>query len=80
MDKRPTPRQVTVLRALSHGGYASAKALRVRSDVLWRMQERGWVTRNAQQQWHIRPAGERVLAAETERGSTWREVQLCPSS
>ena len=65
--ERPTRRQVIVLRALSHGGHVSPSALHVRRDVLRRMQERGWVTRSAHDQWHIRPAGEAALRHHTDR-------------
>lgn len=53
--------QAIVLRALSHGGYRTARELGVRSDVLWRLEERGLVGRNLHQQWHIRQAGTEAL-------------------
>ena len=40
-----------------------ARSLNTRSDVLWRLQERGYVTRNLHHQWRITPAGERAYEA-----------------
>lgn len=37
----------------------TAKSLGVRSDVLWRLEERGLVSRNLHDEWRIRPEGER---------------------
>ncbi len=48
----------------------SAKSLYTRSDVLWRLEERGLVTRNLHDQWRITSAGEAAYDAAQERG--WR--------
>lgn len=60
---RLTRHQVIVLRALStsSGAAMSARRLGTRSDVLWRLEERGLVQRNAHQQWRIEPAGKQAL-------------------
>ena len=60
---RLTRRQAIILRALSGPTRTpmSARTLHTRSDLLWRLEERGMVQRNAHQQWRILPAGERAL-------------------
>jgi hypothetical protein len=62
--KQPTGRQVTVLRILWRRNGMTAKAIGVRSDVLWRMEERGWVTRDLHGRWRIKSAGIEVLGRE----------------
>jgi hypothetical protein len=68
-----TPRQAIVLRALYDGHQLSARHLKVRSDVLWRMEELGLVTRawgparSPDAQWRIRPAGVSALGRHTAR-------------
>jgi hypothetical protein len=68
-----TRRQAIVLRALHNGAQISARDLHVRSDVLWRLSERGLVVhawgppRSPDAQWRIQPAGVRVLDAYTSR-------------
>lgn len=59
-----TTRQKGALIALSmSSGPVSARHIGVRSDVLWRLEERGLVARNAHEQWYIRDAGRRALEA-----------------
>lgn len=41
----------------------TAKSIFTRSDVLWRLQERGYVTRNIHQEWRITPAGQQAYDA-----------------
>jgi hypothetical protein len=62
-----TRRQAIVLRTLSGPSRTpmSARTLHTRSDLLWRLEERGLVHRNAHQQWRILPAGEQALDAYT---------------
>lgn len=60
-DQMPTQRQGTVLQTLSNHQKMTAKQIPVRSDVMWRMEERGWVARNYFEAWHILPAGEQAL-------------------
>jgi hypothetical protein len=60
----PTTRQATVLATLASAtgsGKRTAKDMHVRSDVLWRMQEAGWVARTLHQEWYIRDAGQAAL-------------------
>lgn len=45
----------------------SAKSIFTRSDVLWRLEERGFVARNGHDQWHIMPAGEAAYEAWWEK-------------
>lgn len=40
-----------------------AKSIFTRSDVLWRLEERGLVARSLFDQWRITPAGERAYRA-----------------
>jgi hypothetical protein len=62
VDEKLTRRQAIVLRRLYNDVSAmSARDIGVRSDVLWRLEERGLVTRNTHQQWRIRPAGRTAL-------------------
>lgn len=61
-----TRRQATVLRALSGGDSMSARDIGVRSDVLWRLEERGMVGRSVHHQWRIRLTGKQALDAYTE--------------
>jgi hypothetical protein len=68
----PTRRQVTVLRTIRHTAMR-ADQIAVRSDVLWRMEEVGWVARNLHEVWHILPAG---LAIVRE----WEDAHLPPPS
>jgi hypothetical protein len=65
-DAMPTVRQYTVLRTLQTAlgtGHRSAREMYVRSDVLWRMEEAGWVARSytalkrPDDQWYIKLAG-----------------------
>lgn len=58
-----TRRQRTVLSSLYFGNPKTAQWLGVRSDVLWRLEERGFVGRNADMQpkWHITTAGRDAL-------------------
>lgn len=44
-----------------------AKSLGVRSDVLWRLEERGLVTRNLHNEWRITSAGEAAYESWWER-------------
>ena len=58
----PTIRQYTVLQTL-WARKMTAKQICVRSDVLWRMEERGWVARSCYPSgdvWYILQAGEAV--------------------
>ena len=57
----PTRRQATVLATLEFADRRTARWMGVRSDVLWRMEERGWVARNAHDEWHIMPRGRDAL-------------------
>jgi hypothetical protein len=41
----------------------SARSIFTRSDVLWRLEERGLVARNAHDQWHITPKGQEQYEA-----------------
>jgi len=70
-DAMPTVRQGTVLATLAMSNPRTAKEMHVRSDVLWRMQEAGWVARTAHQEWYIKSAGHAAL----ER---WRNRPLRP--
>jgi Mn-dependent DtxR family transcriptional regulator len=45
----------------------TAKSIFTRSDVLWRLEERGLVARNPGGMWHITPKGEAVYDAWMER-------------
>lgn len=64
---RPTPKQLFVLKVLDSRGPKTAKYLGTRSDVLWRMQERGWVASgSARAKWSITEAGRAVLEANEE--------------
>jgi hypothetical protein len=58
----PTVRQSTVLATLELQNHRTARWLGVRSDVLWRMEERGWVGRNNYDQWYIKDGGHSALA------------------
>lgn len=63
---KPTIRQGTVLRTLAGRGSMTAVLIGVRSDVLWRMEERGWVTssgmiRRADERWTITATGHEAL-------------------
>jgi hypothetical protein len=62
----PTRRQLTVLATLRDGRRMTAAEIGVRADVMWRMEEVGWVARNLHQVWHIRPAGAAV--SDQDRG------------
>ncbi len=64
----PTRRQYTVLQTLEFGRKMTAKQIGVRSDVLWRMEERGWVARDALDVWHILLAGRQAIARYEEKG------------
>ena len=44
----------------------NAKSLHTRSDVLWRLEERGLVSRNLHQQWRITTKGEQQYEAAME--------------
>lgn len=60
----PTTRQGTVLMTLSMAtgtGHMTAKQIGVRSDVLWRIEEAGWVARTLHDKWYIRPGGRAAL-------------------
>lgn len=57
----PTMRQGTVLQTLAPRGGMTAGSIGVRADVLWRMEERGWVARNMHEVWHILPDGRAAL-------------------
>ena len=48
----------------------SVGSLGTRSDVLWRLEERGLVSRNFHHQWRITSAGE--AAYEASRDAGWR--------
>lgn len=63
----PTPRQATVLGTLECVDHRTARWMGVRSDVLWRMEERGWVSRDLHEQWYIRPGGRDALDRHRER-------------
>lgn len=54
-----TKRQRTVIDTLSFGSPRTARWMGVRSDVLWRLEERGLVARNADMEprWRITDAG-----------------------
>lgn len=65
-DAMPTTRQGTVLYSLNAAvgtGRRSARDMGVRSDVLWRMEEAGWVARSytcrkrPDDKWYIKAAG-----------------------
>ena len=60
----PQRRALGELRRATVG--RSAKSIYTRSDVLWRLEERGLVSRNLHQQWRITPAGERAYEAAME--------------
>lgn len=65
---KPTRRQLSVLGTLDTGP-ATPAYLGVRSDVLWRMEERGWVTSGSilpdrrHERYTITAAGREVLEA-----------------
>lgn len=61
MASKLTPRQTTVLRTLAFADRMTPQRIGVRSDVLWRMEERGLVARNAHDQWRITPKGRDAL-------------------
>ena len=74
MADRLTRPQAIVLRRLYNDTCAvSAREIGVRSDVLWRLEERGLVTRTwgpcrrPDAQWRIRPAGRTALDEYTAR-------------
>jgi len=67
---RLTRRQATVLATLECRDRMTAADMGVRSDVLWRLEERGLVARNAHEQWHIRQAAKDALAATGEENRT----------
>jgi ribosomal protein S19E (S16A) len=56
---------MTVLGSLEFGNGRTAKWLGVRSDVLWRLEERGLVSRNAHERWRITDKGRAVLRARS---------------
>lgn len=61
----PTQRQKTVLWTLRMGQKMTAPQIGVRSDVMWRMEEVGWVARSGPgpgglETWHILDAGAAV--------------------
>jgi len=64
-----TRRQAIVLRTLSGPSSTamSGRDLHTRSDLLWRLEERGLIQRNAHQQWRILPAGEQALDDYTRK-------------
>jgi hypothetical protein len=64
-----TPRQITVLSTLEFGNPQTARNIGVRSDVLWRMEERGLVARNSDMdpRWSITGGGRAALIRYTER-------------
>ena len=62
-----TRRQAIVLRELSHATDKTPRELGVRSDVLWRLSERGFVGRTAQDAYYIKPAGLAALDEYTAR-------------
>ena len=68
-DAMPTWRQYHVLETLwMHK--MTAKQICVRSDVLWRMEEAGWVARSCYSSgdvWYIHPAGEQALERWEDR-------------
>jgi len=69
----PTIRQYTVLQTL-WARKMTAKQICVRSDVLWRMEERGWVARSCYPSgdvWYILQAGEQAAAR-------WRDKNRGP--
>jgi hypothetical protein len=70
-EAMPTRRQYTVLQTLASGWKMTAKQICVRSDVLWRMEERGWVARTyastLTDKWFIRPAGKAAIERYEER-------------
>ncbi len=43
--------------------HATAKQLGVRSDVLWRLEERGLVTRSLHEEWYVTRAGQEAYDA-----------------
>ena len=70
----PTIRQYTVLQTLHGGWKMTAKQIRVRSDVLWRMEQAGWVARSCYTSgdvWYIHPAGEQAA-------DRWRDQEGRP--
>ena len=74
-NQMPTRRQYTVLQTL-WARKMTAKQICVRSDVLWRMEERGWVARRGDPHgdvWHILRAGEQAAAR-------WRDKNLGPEA
>jgi hypothetical protein len=60
-DRPLTRRQWTVLSSLEFGNGRTAKWLGVRSDVLWRLEQRGLVSRNLHDRWRITDKGQTVL-------------------
>ena len=66
-DAVPTMRQYTVLQTLHGGWNMTAKQIGVRSDVLWRMEEAGWVARDLRDVWYILPLGEQAIERWRER-------------
>jgi hypothetical protein len=57
----PQRRALGELRRATVG--RDAASIFTRSDVLWRLEERGLVARNYHQQWRITPAGEAAYDA-----------------
>jgi hypothetical protein len=61
-DAMPTVRQGTTLAILSTAPFPlTARQIPVRSDVLWRMSEAGWVARTAHDEWYIKSVGSQAL-------------------
>jgi hypothetical protein len=65
--KRPTTRQLFVLKVLDARGPKTAKYMGTRIDVLKRMQERGWVSGGVMSGlWSITKAGQAIVAEHEE--------------
>lgn len=66
-DAMPSYRQGLVLHDLDRRGKQTAVSLCVRADVLWRMEQRGWVSRSGptgdrnREKWEINPVGVQAL-------------------
>jgi len=64
----PTTRQFTVLATLATAAQPrTAKDMHVRADVLWRMEEAGWVSRTAWNGWYIKDGGQAALERWRDR-------------
>jgi hypothetical protein len=74
-----TRRQYTVLKTLYSRGKMTADDIGVRSDVLWRLEERGLVARDSslgrgREKWFIHQAGRVVVDDHEQAREPWRVV------